>query len=232
MDLGFGGKRAVVTGGTGALGTAVVGRLLEAGVEVWIPVFDSRELTAFPYGDHSSVHTVEGVDLTAPAAVDAFYGAIPDLAASIHIAGGFAFTPLEALTPAVLEGQYRMNALTATLCCQAAVDRMAEGGQLLNVTARPALEPSGGPQLGAYTMAKAAVAALTRSLASELRPRGIGVNAIAPSVIDTAVNREAMPDADWSSWVKPEDAADVIVFLASPRNRVVSGACVPVYGNA
>ena len=232
MDLGFGGKRAVVTGGTGALGTAVVGRLLEVGAEVWIPVFDSKELIAFPFRDHSSAHTVEGVDLTAPAAVEDFFGAIPDLAASIHIAGGFAFTPLEALTPAVLEGQYRMNALTATLCCQAAVGRMAEGGQLLNVTARPALEPSGGPQLGAYTMAKAAVAALTRSLASELRPRGIGVNAIAPSVIDTAVNREAMPEADWSSWVKPEDAADVIVVLASPRNRVVSGACVPVYGNA
>ena len=88
MDLGFGGKRAVVTGGTGALGTAVVGRLLEAGAEVWIPVFDSKELAAFPYGEHSSVHAVEGVDLTAPAAVEAFYEAIPDLAASIHIAGG------------------------------------------------------------------------------------------------------------------------------------------------
>ena len=226
MDLGFGGKRAVVTGGTGVLGTAVVGRLLEAGAEVWVPVFDSQELLAFPYGDHTSVHTVEGVDLTDPAAVDAFYAAIPDLAASIHIAGGFAFTPLEELTPSVLEGQYRLNALTAALCCQAAVGRMTAGGQLLNVTARPALEPSGGPQLGE------AVAALTHSLATELRSRRIGVNAIAPSVIDTAVNRAAMPDADWTSWVKPGDAADVIVFLASPRNRVVSGACVPVYGNA
>lgn len=232
MDLGFGGKRAVVTGGTGVLGTAVVGRLLEAGAEVWVPVFDSQELLAFPYGHHTSVHTVEGVDLTDPAAVDAFYTAIPDLAASIHIAGGFAFTPLEELTPSVLEGQYRLNALTAALCCQAAVGRMTAGGQLLNVTARPALEPSGGPQLGAYTMAKAAVAALTHSLATELRSRRIGVNAIAPSVMDTAVNRAAMPDADWTSWVKPGDAADVIVFLASPRNRVVSGACVPVYGNA
>ncbi|MEE3109271.1 MAG: short-chain dehydrogenase, partial [Pseudomonadota bacterium] len=69
MDLGFGGKRAVVTGGTGALGTAVVGRLLEVGAEVWIPVFDSKELIACPFRDHSSAQTVEGVDLTAPAAV-------------------------------------------------------------------------------------------------------------------------------------------------------------------
>ena len=232
MDLGYAGKGVVVTGGTGALGQAVVGRLLEAGAEVWIPVFDSAELKTFPFAGHYAVHTEEGVDLTDPTAVGAFYALPQALSASIHIAGGFAFTPLPALSQSDLEGQYRMNALTAALCCQAAAACMTNGGHLLNVTARPALDPAGGPNLAAYTMAKAAVAALTQSLASELRPQGISVNAIAPSVIDTAVNRAAMPDADWSSWVKPEDAADVIAFLASPRNRVVSGACVPVYGNA
>jgi NAD(P)-dependent dehydrogenase (short-subunit alcohol dehydrogenase family) len=76
------------------------------------------------------------------------------------------------------------------------------------------------------------VAALTETLASELLEQRVLVNAIAPSVIDTPANRESMADADFDRWVKPEDAAEVVAFLASPRNRVVSGALVPVYGRA
>lgn len=109
---------------------------------------------------------------------------------------------------------------------------MSQGGRIVNITARPALDARQGAQLTPYVIAKSGVAALTQTLASELLDRDILVNAIAPSVLDTPTNREAMADADFDTWVKPEDAAEVVAFLASPRNRVVSGALLPVYGKA
>jgi NAD(P)-dependent dehydrogenase (short-subunit alcohol dehydrogenase family) len=228
----FEGRRIVVTGGTGALGTGVVRRLLEGGAEVHVPCIDEAELERFELRDHERVTVRHPVDLTDAAAVAAFYDDVGEPWASVHIAGGFAFTPLADVTADVVETQMRMNTLTATLCCQAAAARMPAGGRLMNVTARPALDGFQGAKLTPYVMAKAGVAALTQSLATELLEQDVLVNAIAPSTIDTPANREAMSDADFSRWVTPEDAAEVVAFLVSPRNRVVSGALVPVYGKA
>jgi NAD(P)-dependent dehydrogenase (short-subunit alcohol dehydrogenase family) len=102
----------------------------------------------------------------------------------------------------------------------------------VNVAARPALEPRSGGGMVAYVASKAAVAALTQALAAEVAPRRILVNAVAPSTIDTAANRSAMPQADHDSWPKPAEIAATIAFLASPHNHVTSGAIVPVYGRA
>ena len=98
------------------------------------------------------------------------------------------------------------------------------------VSAKPALVPTGG--LSAYAMSKAAVAALTTSLAEELKEEGIWVNAVVPSTMDTPANRGAMPGADFSSWPSVGDVAETILFLASPQNRATRGALVPVYGKA
>jgi NAD(P)-dependent dehydrogenase (short-subunit alcohol dehydrogenase family) len=104
------------------------------------------------------------------------------------------------------------------------------GGRLVNVAARPALEWRTGAGMTAYTATKAAVAALTVALAEEVAKNGILVNAIAPSIIDTPANRNAMPKADHSAWPKPDQIARTIVYLASPENQVTRGAIVPVYG--
>jgi NAD(P)-dependent dehydrogenase (short-subunit alcohol dehydrogenase family) len=233
-DEEFSGRTVVVTGGTGALGRGVVELLLARGASVRVPCFDPQELEACPWRSHERVQVAEGVDLTDKEAVRAFFDAGPAPFASVHVAGGFAFTPLEDVDVEALEQQLRMNTATCLLCCKAAAARMrAVGeGRIVNVSARPALDARQGAKLSAYVVAKAGVAALTELLAEELLETGILVNAIAPSVIDTPANREAMADADFSRWVTPADAAEVVAFLASPRNRVVSGALVPVYGRA
>lgn len=229
----FGDREIVVTGGTGALGAAVVGRFLEAGARVHVPCFVESELEHFEHQSHERVRVVHPVDLADEEAVSTFFHTIENLWASVHIAGGFAFTPLGDVKASDLDEQMRMNALTCLLCCREAARRMGQqGGRIVNVTARPALDARQGANLSAYVASKAAVAALTESLASELLEDGVLVNAIAPSVIDTPANRDSMADADFDRWVKPVDAAEVVAFLASPLNRVVSGALVPVYGRA
>ena len=106
----------------------------------------------------------------------------------------------------------------------------ADGGRIVNVVARPALQPSGG--MLAYSTSKAAVASLTQCLADEVRADGILVNAVAPSIMDTPANRQGMPDADFDAWPKVEDVARTMVWLASPANALTTGTLVPVYGRA
>jgi len=121
------------------------------------------------------------------------------------------------------------------LCCAAAVRalrRSGQGGRIVNVAARPALEPRLAAGMAAYGASKAAVAALTQALAEEVAGDGILVNAIAPSIIDTPANRAAMPKAKHDAWPKVDEIAATIAFLASPLNRVTRGAIVPVYGKS
>ena len=106
------------------------------------------------------------------------------------------------------------------------------GGRIVNVAARPALEWRLGAGMVAYAASKAAVAAMTVALAEEVAKDGILVNAVAPSIMDTPANRQAMPKADHAAWPKVEEVAATILFLASPDNRVTRGAIVPVYGRS
>jgi NAD(P)-dependent dehydrogenase (short-subunit alcohol dehydrogenase family) len=129
--------------------------------------------------------------------------------------------------------QIDMNLMSCLLCCRAAVNAMADnGGRIVNVAARAALEWRSGAGMTAYTASKAAVAALTSALAEEVAKDGILVNAVAPSIMDTPANRKAMPKADYSLWPKVEEVAATIMFLASPENRVTRGGVVPVYGKS
>jgi NAD(P)-dependent dehydrogenase (short-subunit alcohol dehydrogenase family) len=113
-----------------------------------------------------------------------------------------------------------------------AMTRSGQGGRIVNVAARQALEWRGGAGLVAYTSSKAAVAALTVALSEEVAKEGILVNAVAPSIMDTPANRTAMPKADYQAWPKVEEVAATILFLASPENKVTRGAVVPVYGRS
>ena len=228
-------RHVVVTGGTGALGTAVVAALIEAGATCHVPWLHEAEAQRFGYREHKQVRLTGPVELADEAAVGRLFGGVPALWASIHIAGGFAMGPVAKTSKPELMKQIETNLVSCFLCCAAAVNaigRSEQGGRIVNVAARHALEWRSGAGIVAYTASKAAVAALTVALAEEVAKEGILVNAVAPSIMDTPANRAAMPKADYDRWPKVEEVAATILFLASPQNKVTRGAVVPVYGKS
>ena len=229
----FENRHVVVTGGTGGLGIAVVGALLEAGATCHVPYIHAGEAERYPHRGHARVTLVADADLADEASVARLYAGVPKLWASIHLAGGFAYAPIGETTVTTLRHQVDMNFVSCFLCCRAAVAAMAqsaEGGRIVNVAARAALEGRAGANMTAYAAAKAAVATLTIALAEEVAGKNILVNAVAPSILDTPTNRKDMPKADFAAWPKVEEVARTILFLASPDNKVTRGGIVPVYG--
>ncbi len=230
---GLDGRHVVVTGATGGLGIGVVETLLGRGATCHLPCEEPSAPAHLRWKDHERARVQCGVDVRDEASTQSYYAGLPPLWGSIHLVGGFSMGPLAGTTLDAFERMHTLNARTCFLCCREAVTSMrrgAAGGRIVNVTARPALEPAA--DLCAYSAAKAAVAALTRSLAAELREEGILVNAIVPSIIDTPTNREAMPDADFEQWPTPSQIAEAIGFLVSPGNSLTSGSLLPVYGRA
>jgi NAD(P)-dependent dehydrogenase (short-subunit alcohol dehydrogenase family) len=227
------GRHIAITGATGALGTGVVDALLARGAHVHLPIVEPALPHHLPWRNHAHVHAAPKVSLDDEPQVGAFFAALPELWASIHLVGGFLAGPIGQLTLAELEAQWRLNVVTCFLACREAVKVMRRGGaggRIVNVGARPVVQPTGG--MLAYTTAKAGVAALTQGLAQEVLAEGILVNAVLPSVIDSPANRVAMPNADHASWPKPAQLAQTIMFLASPENSLTTGTLVPVFGRA
>ena len=228
-------RHVVVTGGTGALGFAVVSGLLAAGAICHLPYRSESELARFAKADRSRLTFTPVADLADEGEVTKLYADLPGLWASIHIAGGFAFAPIADSPKKVLMEQLNMNFVSCYLCCRAAVARMADGkggGRIVNIAARAAQEWRLGAKMTAYTASKAAVAALSAALAEEVAGHGILVNAVAPSIMDTPANRKDMPKADFAKWPKVDEVAATILFFASPENTVTRGGFVPVYGQS
>jgi NAD(P)-dependent dehydrogenase (short-subunit alcohol dehydrogenase family) len=229
----FSDRHIVITGGAGALGTAVVEALIASGAICHIPCFNEAEAQRFALRDHKQVKLSIAGNLADEAAIWRLYQTVGPLWASIHLAGGFAAGPLREANVATLRQQIDMNLMTCLLCCRAAVGAMTgNGGRIVNVAARPALEWRTGAGMVAYAASKAAIAALTAALAEEVAKDGILVNAVAPSIMDTPANRAAMPKANYDLWPKVAEVAATILFLASPENRVTRGGIVPVYGRS
>jgi NAD(P)-dependent dehydrogenase (short-subunit alcohol dehydrogenase family) len=231
------GLHVLVTGGTGGLGAQVVNAFLDAGASVIVPFPEAQPPGRFAELSHARLKKVANIDLTEEKQVTALYASLPSLWASVHLTGGFAMKAVTEIGLADLRAQIALNLETCFLCCREAVRsfraRPSEGrrgGRIVNVTARPALQPAGG--MLAYSTAKAGVASLTQCLAAEVLGEDILVNAIVPSIIDTMANRKAMPDADFDRWPKAEQIAETIRFLASPHNALTTGTLVPVYGHA
>jgi NAD(P)-dependent dehydrogenase (short-subunit alcohol dehydrogenase family) len=238
MDLN--NLHMIITGGAGTLGTAVVQLLLDSGAFCSVPCFNKEEQDSFALVDHQNVFTIADIDLTDEEQTQSFYSDAIDeqgsLWASIHIAGGFGMGKIEDTPLADFDKQFKLNTVTCYNSCRAAVQWMRKsdhsGGRIVNVASRPAVEPRQGKGMTAYTVSKAGVAALTQSLAAEVVGDNILVNAIAPSIIDTPQNRDAMPDANYDKWPKPEQLARQIAFLVSPENEVARGGIIPVYGKS
>ena len=222
------GKIIVVTGASGALGKVVAATALAKGARVAAIDHAASTMKATP--DRIELG---GVDLTdaseAKKAIDAAASHFGKLDALVNIAGGFAFETTAEGDPKTWQRMYALNVLTALNASRSAIPHLAASGagRIINVGAMGALQAGSG--MGAYAASKAGVHRLTEALAAEWKGK-ITVNAVLPSTIDTAANRASMPNADFTKWVRPEELADVILFLASDAASALTGALLPVNG--
>jgi NAD(P)-dependent dehydrogenase (short-subunit alcohol dehydrogenase family) len=222
---------AIVTGGTGGLGSAVVERLLDDGWRVVVPWIVEDELERL--GEREGLELVQA-DLFEVGAVEnvvALAGA--SLRGVVNLVGGFAAGSRVHETPIdEFEQQFRLNLRPTYLVTQAALPVLLEGGSgsIVCVGTRAAVQPFSGA--AGYIASKAAVIALAQAVAADYKNDGIRCNVIMPSVIDTPGNRASMPKADFSKWVKPAEIAGVIANLLTDDTLPVNGAVVPVYGRA
>ena len=236
MRIDFDGEAVIVTGGTGALGGAVVQGFLDAGARVFVTYVVEAEVAPFRerFAAYGARAELRRCDLRRGDEVAALFERVaPDsLRAVVNLAGGYTWTRVADADDAALERLLDLNLRTTFAVCRAAAPVLATagGGALVNVSARAALRGEAGN--GVYGATKAAVLALTQSLSEELKDAGVNVNAVLPSIIDTPANRAAMPNSDPAKWVAPADLANVIVFLASDAASAIHGAGIPVYGLA
>jgi NAD(P)-dependent dehydrogenase (short-subunit alcohol dehydrogenase family) len=216
-----------ITGGQGVLGRAVVEAALADGLKV--AIIDHAPGQSAPEG----VLELGGVDLTDPAsaqtAIDRVAAHFGRLDALFNIAGGFVWQTTDDADPAWAK-MFALNVATALNASRAALPHLKASaeGRIVNVGANAALKSAAG--MGAYAASKAGVHRLTESLAEELKDSSVTVNAVLPSILDTARNRQDMPDADPAKWVAPADLARVMLFLASPGSRAITGTLIPVTG--
>jgi NAD(P)-dependent dehydrogenase (short-subunit alcohol dehydrogenase family) len=226
---------AIVTGGTGGLGSAVVTRLLDDGWRVVVPWIIESELERVQPRD--GLELIES-DLFEPDAVTEVVATAAAVASAplrgvVNLVGGFAAGERVDQTPIEdFEKQFRLNLRPTYLMVQAAVPRLIAAGEgsIVCVGTRAALKPFSGA--AGYIASKAAVIAFSQAVAVEYRDDNVRCNTILPSVIDTPGNRAAMPKADHDRWVKPDAIAGVIAHLLSADSSPTSGAAIPVYGRA
>jgi NAD(P)-dependent dehydrogenase (short-subunit alcohol dehydrogenase family) len=227
------GRVAVVCGGTGALGQSVTSRLVAAGATVAIPYAVPAELDALRrrLGPAAEGLYTAPADVTDETAVASFVEGVLAHHRRIDVlvngVGGFAGGDLASTSLAEWQRMMALNVTSAVIGCRAVLPAMTAAGygRIVNIASRAVVPPQGG--FIAYTVSKAAVITLTQALAREVA-RGITVNAVMPSTMDTPGNRQAMPDADRSAWVSTEAVAELIAFLASDAAAAVSGAAIPI----
>jgi NAD(P)-dependent dehydrogenase (short-subunit alcohol dehydrogenase family) len=228
------GKTAIVTGGTGALGLAVVRRFLDEGAAIVATYRDPKELGKLTASAGSHISPIQA-DVTVELDVQRLFentvkglGRVDIL---VNTVGGF--LPRKAIADLTVEEWDHMmsiNLKSTFLCSREALRRMKNQpyGRIINISAMAALYPS--PGRSAYAISKSAVSLFTDIAGQEHKATGITINAIAPSIIDTSANRQSMPNEDFSRWVKPEDIADIICYLCSEAASAVTGTTIKAFG--
>lgn len=219
---------AVITGAAGAAGGAVADWFRTHGF-----IVAGVDLAPRPPVALAADQYFGGTDLTNPEATDSIFREIRDahgdIAVLANVAGGFRWETVEEGSVATWDHLWSINVRTCLNAVRAVLPVFSsEGGAIVNVSAAATVKSAAG--MGAYTASKSGVSRLTESLAEELKPRRIRVNAVLPSIIDTPANRVDMPDADHTLWVRPAELAETIGFLASDRASGVTGALLPVMG--
>jgi NAD(P)-dependent dehydrogenase (short-subunit alcohol dehydrogenase family) len=239
MEINFSDKVVLVAGGTGGLGNAVSRGFLEEGAKVVVTYRREEEFVALKKAAGAKASKLEGgvVDVTDERATSEFVGGILSrhgrVDALVNTVGGYVGgVKLWELETKVFDAMLSLNLRSGYVLARAVVPAMLKQkhGAIVNVAAKAAFDHGAGAS--AYAASKAAAVAMMDSLAAEVKGTGVRVNSILPSIIDTAVNREAMPNADFTAWPQPEEIARVILFLCSDHAAVVHGAAVPVYGNS
>ena len=223
----------IVTGAFGALGRVVAGTLARQGARLGL-VDAAGSVPEALAGEFSNHLLLPGVDLASQAATQAMvanvvgrYGALD---AVVNIAGGFRWETVADGDPATWDALFTVNVKTTLHVCRASLPHLLgrPGARIVNIGAGAAGKAAAG--MGAYAASKSGVLRLTEALAEETKDRGLTVNAVLPSIIDTPANRKDMPQADFSRWVAPEAVADVVAFLLSDGARAITGAGIPVMG--
>ncbi|MGF7150198.1 NAD(P)-dependent dehydrogenase (short-subunit alcohol dehydrogenase family) [Sphingomonas zeicaulis] len=220
-------RTVVVTGAFGVLGAAVAGAFAAAGDRVVRVDYADARGDPLPGGiDHGRIDLTD--ERTARRVAADIASAAGSIDVLVNVAGGFVWETLADGGSATWNRMFAMNATTCVNMTRAALPalRQAAGARIVNIGAGGAVIAAAG--MGGYAASKMAVHKLTESLAAELSGEDVTVNAILPAIIDTPTNRKDMPDADFSQWVQPQAIADVILFLASPAARGISGALIPV----
>lgn len=239
MGSDFSDKVVLVAGGTGGLGRAVSVAFLKQGAQVAVTFRHENEFQALKDAAASCAARLFGfnADVTDARQTDDLVKQIVSqrkrLDVLVNTVGGYAGgTPLWELSPEVFMRMIDLNLRATYALAKSAVPPMLarKTGVIVNIASKAAWDHAAGAS--AYAATKAAAIALVDSLAADLIGTGVRVNSILPSIIDTDANRKAMPNADFSKWPKAEDIAEVVLFLASDRARVIHGASIPVFGNA
>jgi NAD(P)-dependent dehydrogenase (short-subunit alcohol dehydrogenase family) len=222
------GKVIAVTGAFGALGSAVVKACLAEGAKV--AAIDRAVSPRDPLGTAELFGSVDlAKEMGARTTMDVIIAKLGQIDALVNVAGGFRWETVAKGSLDTWDQLYQLNLRTVVSACRAAIPLLPDHqGRIINIGANGAVKAGAG--MGAYAASKAGVARLTEALAEELKERGITVNAVLPSIIDTPANRNDMPKADFDTWVKPEQLADVIVFLLSAKAQAITGALLPVTG--
>jgi NAD(P)-dependent dehydrogenase (short-subunit alcohol dehydrogenase family) len=226
----FSGKTCLVTGAAGNLGRAVAVAFAAEGASLILMDHAEEHLRA-AYGAEGDGRRFAIADLRDAQSVARAIPAGTRIDILCNIAGGFRMgQPVHETSDDTWDLMLGLNAKSVINCARAVVPGMlaAGSGKVVNIGAVAGL--SGKANMGAYIASKAAVIRLTESMAAELRDKGINVNCVLPSTIDTPQNRKDMPKADPRRWVAPEALADVVLFLASDAARAIHGASIPVTG--
>ena len=227
------GKAIVITGAYGALGAETARAAVSCGARVALIDRATNAPPGLLEACGPGAVPLGGVDLSdaagATQAINAAHEGLRGLDALINIAGSFRWQTIADGDSETWDLLYAINLKTAVNASRAALAHMRNsGGRIINIGANAAAKSGAG--MGPYAASKAGVHRLTESLAEEVKDLGITVNAVLPSILDTAANRTAMPEANFSKWVTPQALANVILFLASDAASAVTGALLPVTG--
>ena len=227
------GKIVIVTGAFGALGRVVARTLVAQGAR--LALVDAAPAAPEPVAAEFAAHQLlPAIDLSSAQATQAMVAQVVErhggLDAAVNIAGAFRWETVAEGDPATWDLLFAVNVKTALHVCRASLPHLVKrpGARIVNIGAGAAGKAAAG--MGAYAASKSGVLRLTEAMAEETKDKGLTVNAILPSIIDTPANRKDMPDADFSRWVAPEAVADVIAFLLSDGARAITGAGIPVMG--